>query len=45
MATCSEDLAREIARRLGRDVEDLFEARQHVRINGKASDIVVSGAA
>lgn len=30
MQTCSEDLAIEIARRVGRDVEDLFEARQHL---------------
>jgi putative transcriptional regulator len=28
MQTCTEDLALELARRLGRDVEDLFDARQ-----------------
>lgn len=31
MSTCSDDLAYELARRLGRDVEDLFEARTDAR--------------
>ena len=37
MANCSEDLAREIARRLHRSVEDLFEERQSPRAGAVAT--------
>jgi putative transcriptional regulator len=45
MATCTEDLAREIARRLGRDVEDLFEQKQHPRMHSVTTDSLATGVA
>jgi DNA-binding XRE family transcriptional regulator len=45
MSTCSADLALEIARRVQRPVEDLFDIRQHPRNGGLTTDTVVSGVA
>jgi DNA-binding XRE family transcriptional regulator len=45
MQTCSEDLAVEIARRLHRSVEDLFDARQHKNMAAASSVNDVAGVA
>lgn len=45
MSTCTEDLAREIARRVGRDVEDLFEEKHRPNMAKMTTGHPVSGVA